>query len=60
MTPARNEQIRQLYLAALERPVSERGAFVAERSGGDASLRESVEFLLSQQDATGVRATVSA
>jgi Tol biopolymer transport system component len=58
MTPARNVQIRELYKAALERPVSERSAFVAERSAGDVSLRESVEFLLSQQDATGVRATV--
>jgi Tol biopolymer transport system component len=56
MDAARSEQIRELYKAALERPASERGAFVAERSTGDASLRESVEFLLSQSDATGVRA----
>jgi Tol biopolymer transport system component len=52
---ARSDQIRELYKAALERPLSERSAFVAERSAGDASLRESVEFLLSQSDATGVR-----
>jgi len=55
---ARSEQIRDLYKAALEQPPGERSAFVAERSAGDTSLRESVEFLLSQQDATGVRGTV--
>ena len=56
MDAARSDQIRALYKAALERPADERSAFVAERSAGDASLRESVEFLLSQSDATGVRA----
>jgi Tol biopolymer transport system component len=55
MDAARSDQIRALYKAALERPADERSAFVAERSAGDASLRESVEFLLSQSDATGVR-----
>jgi serine/threonine protein kinase/Tol biopolymer transport system component len=53
---ARSDRIRALYKAALERPAGERSAFVAERSAGDASLRESVEFLLSQSDATGMRA----
>jgi Tol biopolymer transport system component len=53
---SRSDQIRALYKAALERPASERSAFVADSSAGDASLRESVEFLLSQSDATGVRA----
>jgi eukaryotic-like serine/threonine-protein kinase len=57
---ARSDQIRALYKAALEMPASERSAFVAERSAGDASLRESVEFLLSQSDATGVRVDAAA
>src|SRR5215467_10969538 len=59
MDVARSDQIRALYKAALERPADERSAYVAERSAGDASLRESVEFLLSQSDATGVRADIA-
>ena len=59
MTPERNEQIRELYQAALERPISERMEFVAKRSAGDQAPRESVEILLSHQDVTGVRGSVS-
>jgi dipeptidyl aminopeptidase/acylaminoacyl peptidase len=52
LTSARDQQIRALYRAALERRPAERSAFVAELSGGDEELRRSVELLLSQQGAT--------
>ncbi|HET8697153.1 MAG TPA: protein kinase [Gammaproteobacteria bacterium] len=56
MTALRDQQIRALYRAALERPVGERASFVAELTGGDQELRESVELLLSQHDATDIGA----
>jgi serine/threonine protein kinase/Tol biopolymer transport system component len=49
---AREQQIRALYRAALERPPAERASFVADLTGDDAELRKSVELLLSSQDAT--------
>ena len=52
MTSARDQQIRALYQAALERPVSERVSFVAQLAGADQDLRQSVELMLSGQDAT--------
>ena len=48
----RDEQVRALYRAALERPAEERAGFVAAQSGGDTALRNSVEALLSRRDAT--------
>jgi serine/threonine protein kinase len=51
LTSARDQQIRALYRAALERPPAERAAFVAELSGGDLEIVRSVERLLSQQGA---------
>ena len=53
---ARDQQIRALYQAALERPPAERQSFVAQLSGGDVQLRESVELMLSKHGATDVGA----
>jgi dipeptidyl aminopeptidase/acylaminoacyl peptidase len=49
---AREQQIRALYRAALERPPAERASFVADLTGDDAELRKSVELLLSSGNAT--------
>jgi Tol biopolymer transport system component len=48
----REQQVRALYRAALERPPAERVAFVADLTGDDVELRKSVELLLSGHDAT--------
>jgi Tol biopolymer transport system component/predicted Ser/Thr protein kinase len=55
LNSARDQQIRALYRAALERAPAERPSFVAELSGGDEELRRSVESLLSQHGATDMR-----
>ena len=52
MASTRDDQIRALYQAALERPAEERAAFVAAQSSSDPELRSSVESLLSRRDAT--------
>ncbi len=57
MTSSRDQQIRAVYRAALERPPAERASFVADLSGGDEQVRRSVERLLSQRGATDVGAT---
>ena len=59
MAAERQDQIDRLYRAALERPASERHAFVAASSSGDVELRVAVEALLSKLDATGVRRETS-
>ena len=46
MTPERYRQIKDLFLATLERPHAERAAFLDERSAGDAGLRSEVQELL--------------
>jgi Tol biopolymer transport system component/predicted Ser/Thr protein kinase len=51
----RDQQIRALYRAALERAPADRSSFIAELSGGDEEIRRSVEALLLQHDATDVR-----
>jgi Tol biopolymer transport system component len=59
LTSAREQQIRAIYRAALERLVAERAAFVAQLAGGDQELRRAVELMLAQQvptDAAGRRA----
>jgi serine/threonine protein kinase/Tol biopolymer transport system component len=60
LTPARDQQIRALYQAALERPPTERASFVAALTGDDAELRKSVELLLSNQGETDLGARVAA
>jgi eukaryotic-like serine/threonine-protein kinase len=54
LTSARDQQIRAIYQAALERPLAERASFVAQLAGEDRELRQSVELMLSRQDATDV------
>ena len=56
MTSARDQQIRAIHQAALERPAAERAAFVALLTGGDHELRQSVEGLLAEENATDVGA----
>ncbi len=48
MHPDRWQEIERLYHAALERPESQRGAFLAEACAGDSALREEVESLLAE------------
>ena len=57
MVSARDQQIRALYKAALERPVAERASFISDLSGGDQDLCRSVELMLSQQGTTDVGAS---
>jgi hypothetical protein len=49
MTPERWKKIEQLCHAALEREVSQRGAFLAQACRGDEELRREVESLLAQE-----------
>ena len=49
MKPERWEQVAQIYSAALERPGSERTAFLREACGGDEDLRREVESLLDRE-----------
>jgi serine/threonine protein kinase/Tol biopolymer transport system component len=60
LNSARDQQIRALYRAALERPPAERASFVAEVSGGDEQLKASIELLLSSDGTTDVGARVIA
>jgi serine/threonine protein kinase/Tol biopolymer transport system component len=48
--PDRWKEISALYAEALERPESERGAFVADTCAGDAELRHQLESLLACHD----------
>ena len=48
MTPERWHQIEALYHAALERPSSDRAAFLAAACGSDETMRREVESLLDQ------------
>jgi serine/threonine protein kinase/Tol biopolymer transport system component len=57
---SRDQQIRALLRAALERPVADRASFVATLAGDDDELRTSVERLLSQHGATEVGEHVEA
>jgi serine/threonine protein kinase/Tol biopolymer transport system component len=50
VTPQRWAQIREIFQAALERPVSARGTFLEEACKSDEALRREVENLLSNQD----------
>ncbi len=40
------EQVRSVFMAALERPADQRNAYLAETCGTDPSLREQVDMLL--------------
>src|SRR5208282_4224584 len=51
MNAERLQEIERVFHAALERPASQRAAFVEEACAGDAALREEVESLLAHEDA---------
>jgi len=51
MKPERWQEISRVFHAALERPESQRAAFLEEACGGDGALREEVESLLAHKDA---------
>ena len=53
MNPERWEKVAQLHRAALERPESERSAFVREASGADEELRREVDSLLAYEGKDG-------
>ena len=53
MTPERWKQVKEIFSAALERPVEERGAFLGEACGDDHSLRHQVERLIDSYERAG-------
>ncbi len=50
----RSDRIRELYEAALKRPIGERAAFVAAQTKDDRDLRQRVEALLAGQHDTQI------
>jgi serine/threonine protein kinase len=46
------DSVKQVYQAALDKPPTERAAFLDEACAGDAALRHDVDSLLAQGDAT--------
>ena len=54
MHSERWQQVIGLYEAVLERPERERPAFIADSTVGDEDLRNEVESLLAQDEATGL------
>ena len=46
MTPERYERIRELFLAARDQPLDQRGAFLQRECGADEGLRAEAESLL--------------
>ena len=52
MTAARWQQVKALFEATVERPPSERAAFLAAAVGGDDALRREVESLLDSDNST--------
>ena len=53
MTPERWQRIEQLYHDALEHPMDERSAWLAEACSDDESLRREVEVLLEANEMAG-------
>src|SRR5262245_5391594 len=53
MTPERWEQVEELLNAALDRPVDEREAFLAEACGDDLSLRNQIDYLIDCYEQAG-------
>jgi serine/threonine-protein kinase len=53
MTSERWRRVEQLYDAALQRPPSERGAFLDAACGADENLRRDVERLIIANDKAG-------
>src|SRR5215831_11562525 len=53
MTPERWEQVEEIFNAALDLPVDERGAFLSEACGDDLSLRKQIEYLIKCHEQAG-------
>ena len=53
MKPERWQKVEQIYHSALKREPVQRATFLDEACGGDDSLRQEVESLLTQEGATG-------
>ncbi|MGH9841285.1 MAG: hypothetical protein ACREEM_21225, partial [Blastocatellia bacterium] len=53
MTPERWKQVKEIFNAALDRPVDERGAFLSEACGDDPSLRHQIEHLIDSYEQAG-------
>jgi len=51
MTPERHQQIKEIFLAALDQPADRVAAFLEDHCKGDADLRHEVEVLTSHQAA---------
>ena len=49
-----HDRIRDIFIAALEKPVQERAAYLAEACGDDAGLRRQVERLIDADGSTGI------
>jgi hypothetical protein len=50
MTPERHQQVKRLFLAAVELTPPEVGSYLDETCGADVALRQEVESLLSHHD----------
>src|SRR4051812_39019181 len=48
MTPEQYAKTKQIFLDACDKPVGERGEFVAKASSGDAEIKREVESLLKE------------
>jgi eukaryotic-like serine/threonine-protein kinase len=53
MTPERWQKVKEIFHAALDKPVAERNAFVAQACNGDDELRIEVESLLASLEKDG-------
>jgi serine/threonine protein kinase len=53
MTPARWQQVKEVFQEAVEREASQRAIYLAEACGGDESLRREVEMLISGHERAG-------
>jgi len=53
MTPARWQQIKQIFQSAIERPPADRDGFISEACANDPELRSEVESLISSHDQAG-------
>jgi serine/threonine protein kinase len=52
-TPNHGSRVRELFLAALERPEAERGAFVSAQCGTDEKLKQHIRALLAEHQTEG-------
>ncbi len=53
MTPERWKQVKEMFNAALDRPIDEREAFLTKACGDDPSLRHQIEYLINCHQQAG-------